>query len=341
MNKHPTPSFFQKNGSSIKFEDLIAQEDWNKEKSPEEVLDYTLSIGHNSFYVGYSGGKDSGIVLDLIANKYAHFFKGVIYVDTGIGTDATKNFVIDFCKEKNYTLHILSPNDVKAAGRGNLAEGEPFNYENLVKVFGFPKKSFHNNTMAWLKYYPIREFIDSRWRMGEKPAVISGVRKNESARRKFASKYTANPLDRMESIIFVKPLYYKTNNWVSEYWIKTGMKKSPVYETLHISGDCLCGCFADSKELKLIEMFHPEVFKKIKLLEKLIKKEGTKHAQKNNTWGNGSFSTGDIQNQQTLDESLICNDCINDRENTAADSQRFDNELKDIEEKLNHLSSKS
>ena len=313
----------------MKFEQLLAQENWSKEKSPEEILDYTLSIGHNSFYVGYSGGKDSGIVLDLVATKYPNFFKGVIYVDTGIGTDDTKNFVIKFCKEKNYPLHILSPENVTAKGKGNLANGQPFNYENLVKTFGFPKQSFHNNTMAWLKYYPMRAFIDSRWEKGERPALISGVRKNESARRKHASKYTSCPLDKSDSIIFVKPIYYKTNSWVSEYWIKTGMKKSPCYNTIHLSGDCLCGCFADSKELKLIEMFHPEVFKKIKDLEKLIDKEGTKNARKNKTWGNGSFNTTDIENQQTLDshvESLVCNDCYLDRTNTTKDTERFDKE---------------
>ena len=86
----------------MNFEKLLSLEDWTKEKTPEEILDYTLSIGHNSFYVGYSGGKDSGIVLNLVATKYPNFFKGVIYVDTGIGTDDTKNFVIQFCKEKNY-----------------------------------------------------------------------------------------------------------------------------------------------------------------------------------------------------------------------------------------------
>ena len=315
-----------------KFDKLLKTVNWKEEKTSNEILDFAIKEANiDSFYVGYSGGKDSGIVLDLIANQYPKYFKGVIFVNTGIATNATVNFVKDFCKEKNYPLHILTPNDVKAKGKGNLKAGQPFNYENLIKTFGFPKKSFHNNTMAWLKYYPMRDFIVKRIKKGEKPALISGVRKNESNRRKNISKYTQVPLDKSDQIIFVKPIFYKSNSWVSEYWIKTGLKKSPVYETLHLSGDCLCGCFADSKELKLIEMFHPEVFEEIKRLEQIAKLHN-----KNHNWGNSKTSTTEITQQTTLDdiEHLVCNDCYLDRTATDEDTERFEKELNIIESKL-------
>ena len=296
--------------------DCINKVNWKLEKSPAEIMNFALTLGVDSFYVGYSGGKDSGICLDLIANKYSKYFKGVIYVNTGIGTNATLNFVKNFCKEKNYPLFELSPDTVHAQRSKYLKNGESFNYENLIKTFGFPKKNSHNQTMAWLKYYPMKRFIDSRIAAGEQPALISGVRKGESLRRKYASKYTKCPIDKSESIVFVKPIYYKSNNWVSEYWIKNNMKRSPCYDSIGMSGDCLCGCFSDSHELKLLELNHPEVFNKIKELEK-------KYATNNRAaiyshWGNSNnTTTADIENQTTLApfiENSICNECHFDNE---------------------------
>ena len=54
-----------------------------------------------------------------------------------------------------------------------------------------------------------------------------------------------------------------------KYWITANIKRSPVYETMHISGDCLCGCFAKEEELGLLKMFHPEVYEEIKRIEEL------------------------------------------------------------------------
>ena len=283
----------------------IKKENWGLEKTPQQIVNFALEkLDVNSFYVGYSGGKDSGIVLDLIAREYPKYFKGVIYVNTGIGTAATRNFVKNICDEKKYPLFELSPASVQAQYSKYLKKGESFTYENLIKTFGFPDKRTHNQTMAWLKFYPMKQFINSRIAAGEKPALISGVRKNESARRKYQSNYTKAPIDKAETIIFVKPIYYKTNSWVSEFWIKNNMKRSPCYDTIGISGDCLCGCFSDSKELKLLETYHPDVFNKIKELEKSA-------SSRSLHWGNSKkTTTNDIEKQTTFDvEENICNEC--------------------------------
>ena len=298
-----------------------------KELEPAEILDRTISEGITDFYVAYSGGKDSGIVLDIVAKNYPNNFKGVIFVDTGIATDATINFVKEYCNKRKYPLFVLSPKDVK---RKN---GIAYSYEDLVKTQGFPGQGIHGGVMATLKLFPIRQFIGQKIKEGEKPGLISGVRKKESKRR--SSTYS-NYKDQDGKIIFIKPLFYKSNDWVYRYFMENDIKRSPVYETLHISGDCLCGCFAQKEELKLLEMFHPEVFEKIKKLEKMIKEEGSEYSRKYSTWGNSNKTTKDIKSQTVL-ESYICSDCILDRTVTAKDTEKFNEELEEIDQKCQNL----
>ena len=213
---------------------------------------------------------------------------------------------------------------------------QPFTFENLVLNYGFPTAGGHNLTMGWLKYFPMRNFIYQKIKAGENPAIISGVRKKESKRRSKRKSY-ASYINNDGKIFFVCPLFFKSNDWVTKYWIENNIKRSPVYNTLHLSGDCLCGCFAKSSELKLLQMFHPEVFAEIKRLEKLVKEKGSKEAQKFTTWGNNNKSTSDIESQTTL-ESAICSECFFDNDNKENDTERFDNELTEIETKLENIS---
>jgi len=170
---------------------------------------------------------------------------------------------------------------------------------------------------------------------GKKPCIISGIRKKESVRRKNNKKWnTSIDNDLGNKIIFVKPLYYKSNNWVYQYFIENDIKRSPVYDTLHISGDCLCGCFAKKEELKLLEMFHPEVFQKIKDLQKKFKACKDHPYSKYSNWGNTHLnSVADVEAQTNI-EDFVCSDCILDRSTTDEDTKRFNDEFEDIEAKL-------
>ena len=306
------------------------------EKTPNEIMVEIIGQGLTDFYVAYSGGKDSGIVLDYITKEFPENFRGVIFVDTGIATKATVDFVIDYCKKHDYKLNILHPYDVKRKKKSDYGKiGQPFTFENLVMNFGFPTAGGHNLTMGWLKYYPMRNFIYQKIKDGENPAIISGVRKKESKRRSKRKSY-ASYINHDGKISFVCPLFFKSNEWVTKYWIENNIKRSPVYDTLHISGDCLCGCFAKKEELKLLEMFHPEVFAEIKRLEKLVKEKGSKEAQRFTTWGNNKKSTMEVEAQSTI-ENTVCTECFFDREETDEDNKRFNDEMKDIDKKINKL----
>ena len=310
------------------------------EKSPDEIIQEALGKGITDFYVAYSGGKDSGIALDFMAKNYPNLFRGVVFVDTGIGIADTKKFIIDFCSRKNYPLTIMNPSDVirtKTTSRGK--PGEVFSYEKLVLTYGFPRQAFHTVTMQHLKYFPIRKFIYDKIRAGENPCIVGGIRKKESKRRKIKwSKYLYND----QKMWFVSPLFFKSNGWVYDYFITNKIERSPVYEFLELSGDCLCGAFATHSELKLIQQFYPETFNEIKRLEKLIQEQGTDVAKRNCKWGKYEQSTQDIESQTTMDgfvdkniESIICSDCsLDDKEQ---DTKRFDDEMADIKKKLEAL----
>ena len=302
------------------------------EKTPKEIMQESIDLGLKEFYVAYSGGKDSGIALDFMAKEFPQYFKGVVFVNTGIGTDATINFVENYCKERGYTLYHLHAEDVKRKIDTHVGKkGEPFDFEHLVMAYGFPQQPLHTVTMRWLKMFSLRQFIFERIAKGENPAIVSGIRKNESARRKTkAKKYIYND----GKMWFVSPLYFKSNEWVYEYFVKEDIKRSPCYETLHISGDCLCGCFAQENELELLKMFHPEVYDKIKKLEMKLKTCGTDDAKKHATWG--------IHDQTTIEsddetEGYVCNDCFFDRDGKEKDTKRFNDEMEEIEKKLEEM----
>ena len=301
-----------------------------RELTPLEILQSAINdYNIDSFYVAYSGGKDSGIALDYVSHNFSKQFKGVIFVNTGIGTQATIDFVKSYCKSEKYPLFILKPENVIRK------DGTPYSYENLVMRWGFPTFSGHRITMQQLKFFPIRQFIQQKMKEGEKPCIISGIRKKESARRKRNKKWnTAIDNDLGNKIIFVKPLYYKSNNWVMKYFIENNIKRSPVYSTLHLSGDCLCGCFAQKDEAKLLQMFHPEVYNKIKDLEKKFKAIKDHPYKKYSNWGNIHMNSIQDVEAQTNIEDFVCNDCFLDRTTTDEDTKRFTNELKNIEEKL-------
>ena len=300
---------------------------YKQELEPKEILDQAISQGLTDFYVAYSGGKDSGIVLDIVAKNYPDNFRGVVFVNTGIATDATVSFVKDYCSKRAYPLYVLKPENVV---RKN---GIPFSYESLVLDIGFPRQAAHSGTMRHLKYFPLRKFIIDRIKSGEKPSIISGLRKKESSRRKIKLKEYLYNDDKMW---IVSPLFYKSNDWVYQYFIENNILRSPSDDTIHLSGDCLCGCFADKSELKLLQMFHPEVYDKITYLENKIKSEGSDDAKKNATWGKYHQATNDIKAQTTI-ESYLCSDCILDRSATDDDTKKFNDEFENIEAKLDKL----
>lgn len=219
----------------------------------------------------FSGGKDSYVACKV------HGVKEVLYCKTGIGLNF--DFVLKICQKEGWKLNVVYPK-----------EGET--YEDFVRRFGFPKSGIHNSVMGFLKWHPMRTWVKQQ---KEDILFISGRRKKES-RRRMRMKSNREYVE-TEGMKFFAPIYSWTTKQVYDYIRDNQLELSPTYETLHMSGDCLCGAFAQQGESQLLYTFHIELAEVIMDLEK---KYG-------GHWGNGTSVTGSSK-QANLDD-LVCMEC--------------------------------
>ena len=221
----------------------------------------------------FSGGKDS-----LVAG-HSLDVKEAVYCKTGIGLNF--DYVLKTCEKLGWKLHVIFPK-----------KGESF--EDFVRKFGFPHQGMHSAIFGYLKWHPLRTWYKQQ--KDKEIVLISGRRKNESARRKRMK--SNKEYDETEGMKFYSPLYYWSELQVLDYVKKHELELSPIYETMHMGGDDFCGAFAQKGEAQLLYTFHKELADRFIALEKMY---GGK-------WGNYTSMEG-ITKQSKLDE-LICTECI-------------------------------
>ena len=231
-------------------------------------------------YIGlFSGGKDSLVTChkawkDGIMNE-------VIYCRTGVGLN--EDYVKETCKKYGWELTIVEP-----------AKHETF--EIFVERFSFPHQGMHGAIMGFLKGHPLRKWNREQKKLGRKIIYLSGRRLSESARRKRMKSNTEKAnFDGMDMWSYI---FKMSTIEVWKYIGEHDLKRSPTYETMHLSGDCLCGSFSTKGESAFLKMFHPEMAKRFLELEK---KFGGK-------WGN-QISLSDMEHQTQLDD-MICSECV-------------------------------
>lgn len=249
---------------------------------PEEIIEQCIEKYNVKKFIGlFSGGKDSLTVCHYLSEKLG-LLDEVLYLRTGIGTRENFEYVLETCNKYNWKLNVLDPKP-------------RFTYESFVKRFGFPHNGMHSAIMGFLKWFQIRDFARENKNKGI--CFVSGRRKKESARRK---RMKSNmPFEKPESnIILCSPLYYWTTIDVLKYIEKEKLELCPVYQTLHMSGDCLCGAYSALGESEMIKTFHPDLAQKIIELEK---KYGGK-------WGNQVSMLG--TSKQTKIGQYVCSECF-------------------------------
>lgn len=263
-----------------------------------------------AIFLFFSGGYDSLVTADLAYSTVLNWTAGmaarrdipcqppikVIHVNTGIGIPETRNYVRSLALWEGW----------------DFAEYQtPVKYEDIVRKYGFPGPSAHRFLYIQLKERAIdslvREhtFRRSDWRTLIAPILqrsyampltslqylyaalmemyplfmqacrsrvlfITGVRKQESARRMGHVKAFQEEGRR----IWVAPLLNWTREEILDHLAFRDLPRNPVVETLHMSGECLCGCFSHKGELDEICFWYPETGQYIRELERIVQGEG-------------------------------------------------------------------
>lgn len=232
----------------------------------------------------FSGGNDSSVLMDLMSrlNIATH----AIHANTTIGIEGTREFVRSRCRELGIPL---------------LEETPPVSYADLVREQGFPGPAMHFKMYQRLKERGLRQ---ARRKLVHNPRrqrvlFIAGRRRAESARR---SDIPEN--ERIGSTIWASPLADWTRDDLNAYREAYSVPRNPVADNLGMSGECLCGSFAEVGELDRIRALHPEVAAEIEALELELVVAG-KVPEEKCMWGWGAYR-GDEAPSQT---GPLCSSC--------------------------------
>ncbi len=256
--------------------------------SPEGILFELFNIHKRTdLYVLCSGGKDSICLAHYISTHHPDKFKGLIFIDTGVGIKKTEEWLKKYTKEMGWKLHIVSP--------------DPYDvYFARAKAQGFPGAGAHNITMMYLKYYPLRKFMFSDPQRKYNGVCVSGTRKFESNRRGI----NTTAIDADGNLMFVSPFFTKTDEYVYKYLIENGLKRTPVHDILGMSGECMCGCYAGVGEREIIKDLDPSLEQKLSDAERHILEQGTDEAKKCGIWGRAKKYTKTKVDPNV--EAIIC-----------------------------------
>ena len=195
----------------------------------------------------FSGGHDSLCATHL--SMSAGLADAVVHINTGIGVQATRDFVHKVCEQFDWPLiELFAKEDC-----GN-------DYEAMVMKQGFPGPSLHSLMYRNLKERCLEHLERQHRKYTSKPrrriplAFISGGRKEESTRR----MGTVKPIQFQRSRVWVAVCHDWTPQTQEDYMKKHDLPKNPVKLKMCMSGECLCGAFAHKGELNEWTYFYPD-----------------------------------------------------------------------------------
>lgn len=199
----------------------------------------------------FSGGNDSTVLCHVMLNRITH----LAHANTTIGIEETRQFVRDTAQIWGKPLLEFTP------------PRESDHYRNLVLSYGFPGPGHHYKMYQRLKERSLRKVRKQLVTERSKRVIfLAGRRRTESERR------SAVPaLEREDSIVWVSPMINWTKLDLNTYRLMcSDVPVNKVTELIHMSGECLCGSFANANELDEIAEWFPDVVSQIRDLENEI-----------------------------------------------------------------------
>jgi len=223
-------------------------------------------------YALFSGGHDSLVSADKCMT--AGYTDTVLHIDTGIGIPETREYVERVCDEQGWPLEVVSSD---------------FDYEEIVREYGFPGPGVHIIMYSKLKERALRKVAR---RHDEKPHFYTGVRKAESERR---FRTLTDKVQEASQWVWHAPILHHSQADVDDWIDAHGLPRSPVKQTYHHSGECLCGAFGNrTEELAVLEAHYPETAERIKRLEEEVREENGAD-DPTSFWAHGDMSDTDLR----------------------------------------------
>jgi phosphoadenosine phosphosulfate reductase len=314
-------------------------------QSTQEIVDrFDEQTDPDYVYALVSGGGDSDTACE-VAQEFGIELSGVVHVNTGIGIEDTRRYVLDRCREWDIAFHELtSMNDAdnKRSDDGvSMQERQqeiedsvglelaphPYedvdtnyygvrrdndDYEKLVRKMGFPGPSMHWIMYLALKHKPIKNFVEYFHDEDDEVAFVSGVRQKESDRR--AENMSDDGLsENWGECTVVSPIAEWSESDVTTYRQDRNLPSNPVSDILGMSGECLCGAFGSRDEFEELKKWgFSDTAKQIEQLEmELFNGQVSKGyvAEEYALWGHGNTQQINEYRGEETPQMLLCADC--------------------------------
>lgn len=265
---------------------------------PLAFLDVAVQKYRPKHVIGlFSGGHDS-LVATHIASRHPAF-SFACHINTGIGVEETRTFVRETCADWGIELREYHAADYR---RGD-GTADPQIYADLVRERGFPGPGMHFKMYQRLKERALRMMIRELDRTPHDGVfLVSGIRRDESERR-IAHSYDDQVWEGQKR--WVAPIYPLSKLDVTAYIRDHGLRRNPVSDNIHMSGECLCGAFAKPGELAHLAFWYPDAAAHIADIERDVRAAGHEWG-----WEQGP-PRGYRKDQMRFDfASPLCSSCV-------------------------------
>lgn len=237
-------------------------------------------------YAMFSGGHDSLTSTHIAMERFDA--DAVVHLNTGIGVPETREFVRDVVEDFGWDYIEREPPEKS--------------YREFVKENGFPGPAAHIYAYSWLKERALREIVrDTKRHHFDRVILTTGARAEESQRR----MGNVEAVNREGSYVWASPIHRYTASDVRAYLDRHDLPRNPVVEKLHMSGECLCGAFAQPGEFELLATFYPDVADHIRRIEEEVQAEGIELDE----WGWGAYESKDEITEAAEESGQLCRSC--------------------------------
>lgn len=257
------------------------------DRSPESIMeeaDLELPQGAAKVYALFSGGNDSAVLLHWAWNALGYGLDGAAFIDTGTAIPGVREFVVEFCAERQIPLAIFEAGDA---------------FDHLVlELGGFPGPAGHGRAYTRLKERQIAALIrGAKRKRSDRIVLLTGKRRAESARR---AKTTVG-VERKGASVWVNPLADWGSRDMRQYRAEHRLPQSDVAALCHRSGECNCGAFAAPGEREMLKSLWPTWFEgRIEALEARAAAAGVTNCR----WGERPGPKGPLPKS-----GAMCTDC--------------------------------